>query len=82
MNTEYKTNRHSCYSLEYHLVVVTKYRHSVIVTELKERLLALSKEVIEDFWKCKITAINTDKDHIHIMFEAPPQVQLSKLINN
>ena len=41
MNTEYKTNRHSCYSLEYHLVVVTKYRHSVIVTELKERLLAL-----------------------------------------
>ena len=82
MNTEYKTNRHSCYSLEYHLVVVTKYRHPVIVTELKDRLLALSKEVIEDFWNCKITAINTDKDHIHIMFEAPPQVQLSKLINN
>ena len=25
---------------------------------------------------------HTDKDHIHIMFEAPPQVQLSKLINN
>lgn len=23
----YRTNRHSCYLLEYHLVVVTKYRH-------------------------------------------------------
>lgn len=26
----YRTNRHSCYDLEYHLVVVTKYRHPVI----------------------------------------------------
>ena len=26
--------------------------------------------------------MNSDTDHIHIMFEAPPQVQLSKLINN
>ena len=25
-NTEYRRNRHSCYLLEYHLVVVTKYR--------------------------------------------------------
>lgn len=81
-NSGYRTNRHSCYSLEYHLVVVTKYRHPVLVGGLKDRLLELSKEVMEDSWKCWIRAINTDKDHVHIMFEAPPQVQLSKLINN
>lgn len=81
-NDEYKTNRHSCYSLEYHLVVVTKYRHPVLVDGVKDRLMELSKEILEDAWKCKITAINTDKDHVHIMFEAPPQVQLSRLINN
>ena len=79
---EYHTNRHSCYLLEYHLVVVTKYRHPVIFGELKERLLEISYEVIENYWNCKISEINTDKDHIHIMFEAPPQVQLSKLANN
>ena len=79
---DYHTNRHSCYLLEYHLVVVTKYRHPVISGKLKERLLEISYEIIENHWNCKISEINTDKDHIHIMFEAPPQVQLSKLANN
>lgn len=81
-NTEYRKNRHSCYLLEYHLVVVTKYRHPVITGALKDRLIELSEQVINDYWKCRISAINTDADHIHILFEAPPQVQPSKLINN
>lgn len=78
----YRTNRHSCYLLEYHLVVVTKYRHPVLTGKLKDRLLELSFNVIEDYWKCRVLEINTDKDHIHILFESKPQVQLSKLVNN
>ena len=81
-NIDYRRNRHSCYLLEYHLVVVTKYRHPVITGQIKTRLIELSKQIIEEYWECKISAINTDKDHIHIMFEAKPQIQLSKLINN
>ena len=38
----YKKNRHSCYDLSYHLIVVTKYRHPVIVGEIKDRLIELS----------------------------------------
>lgn len=45
----YRTNRHSCYLLEYHLVVVTKYRHPVLTGKLKDRLLELSFNVIEDY---------------------------------
>lgn len=78
----YRTNRRSCYLLEYHLVVVTKYRHPVLTGKLKDRLLELSFNVIEDYWKCRILEISTDKDHIHILFESKPQVQLSKLVNN
>lgn len=78
----YRTNRHSCYLLEYHLVVVTKYRHPVLTGKLKDRLLELSFNVIEDYWKCRILEISTDNDHIHILFESKPQVQLSKLVNN
>lgn len=81
-NTVYRKNRHSCYMLEYHLVVITKYRHPVITGELKTRLLELSKFILEECWGCTISTISTDVDHIHILFEAPPQVQLSKLINN
>lgn len=82
-NVEYTKNRHSCYYLKYHLVVVTKYRHPVFENEaLKQSLLDLTKRIFESDWNCSIDAINTDNDHIHILFSAPPQVQLSKLINN
>ena len=79
---EYSKNRHAVYKLQYHLVVVTKYRHSVIEEQLKDRLIDISYDIIENRWKSEIIEINTDKDHIHIMFETSPQTQLSKLINN
>ena len=80
-NSLYRTNRHSCYLLEYHLVVVTKYRHPVLKGAIKVYLLDQTKTIF-DSWHCTIKAVNTDLDHIHILFEAPPQVQLSKLANN
>ena len=76
------TNRHSVYFLQYHLVVVTKYRHPVLFGELKDRLLTISRNVIEGDWNCRIIEMNTDIDHIHVLFEAPPQVQPSKLVNS
>ena len=78
----YYTNRHAVYLLQYHLVVVTKYRHKVINNDLKNRLIEISYSIIESDWKSKIISINTDEDHIHILFETSPQTQLSKLINN
>ena len=80
-NSLYRKNRHSCYLLEYHLVVVTKYRHPVLKGAIKVYLLDQTKTIF-DSWHCTIKAVNTDLDHIHILFEAPPQVQLSKLANN
>ena len=78
----YYTNRHAVYLLQYHLVVVTKYRYKVINSELKDRLIEISYSIIENDWKSKIISINTDEDHVHILFETSPQTQLSKLINN
>ena len=79
---KYRKNRHAVYLLQYHLVVVTKYRHPVIDGNIKNRLISLSYEIIEGHWKGEILEINTDHDHIHIQFEISPQTQLSKLINN
>ena len=76
-NTEYYSNRHSCFLLQYHLVVVTKYRHPVLVVALKDRLLEITENLITEKWKCNIIAANTGKDPIQILFEATPQTQLS-----
>ena len=77
-----RSNRHSIYDLEYHLVVVTKYRRPVLTPEIAVRLLEISRELLDEKWPCKVSEINTSADHVHILFEAPPQVQLSKLVNN
>ena len=78
----YRKNRHSCYMLEYHFIAVTKYRHPVLTGALDARLRELTETIFCENWKCTIEELNTDRDHIHIVFEAMPQVQLSKLINN
>ena len=85
MGTEhniYKKNRHSCYLLKYHLVVVTKYRHPVLTEEISSRLYEITRNIFCGSWGCTVISAKTDGDHIHILFEAPPQVQLSGLINN
>ena len=78
----YNTNRHACYLLQYHLVVVTKYRHKVITDDIEEDLIKIAKNIFEEKQNCKIINIKGNEDHIHILFEAMPQTQLSSLINN
>ena len=75
-------NLHAVFDLEYHLVIVTKYRHPVLTDEVKESLLRHTYRLFENNFDCKVFEINTDKDHIHILFSAKPQVQLSKLVNS
>ena len=67
---------HSVYSLQYHLILVVKYRKRVLHNEVSSRL----KEVICSLLK-NIIELETDMDHIHILFSIPPTIQLSKLIN-
>lgn len=81
-NEEYHKNRHAVYRLQYHLVVCTKYRHPVLVDFVRDRLIEVSRDIIENRWKSEILEIETDSDHVHILFETSPQTQLSKLINN
>ena len=44
--TNYYANRHSCFLLQYHLVVVTKYRKPVLGSPVKEALIELSKNLL------------------------------------
>ena len=74
-------NQHAVFDLEYYLVIVTKYRHPVLTEEVKKRLISHTYRLFESNFECQVLEINTDKDHIHILFRAKPQVQLSKLVN-
>ena len=82
MNKDYNVNRHSCYKLTYHLVVVTKYRNKVINKEISNRLKEITLDVMQSSFKCDVIGFNCESDHMHILFEAPPQVQISKIVNS
>lgn len=75
-------NRHSVFKLQYHLILVTKYRHKCINTPILERLKTIAKELFQEKWSCTIVEIEGENDHLHILFETQPQIQLSKLINS
>ena len=77
---QYYVNRHSCFLLQYHLVLVTKYRKSAITGELREFLLDYTKNYFAE-QDCVIMEINACDDHIHILFEAPPQINLANFVN-
>ncbi|MCQ2502003.1 MAG: IS200/IS605 family transposase, partial [Lachnospiraceae bacterium] len=66
--------------LYYHLIMVVKYRRKVIDDDIslqaKEMFVKIGEKygIIMEEW-------NHDIDHVHVMFRAKPQTELSKFIN-
>ena len=77
---DYYVNQHSCFLLQYHLVLVTKFRHPVVDGELKTALIEYTNSYFKER-NCNILAINSDKDHLHIVFETYPNFNLANFIN-
>ena len=77
---ELKKNRHSVYNLNYHLVVVTKYRHKCINQEIMNEIEVISKRLVNEVGGTVIE-FNGEHDHIHMLFDIPPQITPSKLVN-
>ncbi|ACQ51306.1 IS200/IS605 family transposase (plasmid) [Clostridium botulinum] len=74
------SNNHSVFKLNYHLVLVIKYRRSVIDNDISNRL----KEIfmyISPKYNIVLVEWNHDKNHVHVLFSAHPNSELSKFIN-
>ena len=72
---------HCVFSLQFHLVIVTKYRRKAITKEMLEWLRVIFRETLEK-WSCELIEFNGEADHVQLLIQTNPTVQLSKLINN
>ena len=72
-------NRHSVYKLNYHVVLVTKYRHKCITPDIFDCMKKQIDRVIGE-WGGSLDEINHDLDHIHMLISLPPQQAPSKAI--
>jgi len=73
-------NNHSVFLLYYHLVLVIKYRRQVLDDDTSNR----AKEIFEYIapkYNILLQEWNHDKDHVHILFKAHPNTEISKFIN-
>jgi putative transposase len=73
-------NNHSVFSLNYHLILVVKYRRKAIDDTISLRLREIF-EYIGYTYNIHVIEWNHDQDHIHVLFKAEPNSQLSKFIN-
>ncbi|MDJ0715581.1 MAG: IS200/IS605 family transposase [Prochloraceae cyanobacterium] len=76
-----KTRSNSAFRLIYHLVLVTKFRRKSLTAEVLDRMQEIIKQLLFK-WECDLIEFGGESDHVHVLFETHPSVDLSKLVNN
>jgi putative transposase len=78
---DYRRGRTCVTALHVHLVFVTKYRRGVFTAAHIDHLGRTFRQVCADFGSVLVEC-NGEDDHVHLLIEYPPTVELSRLINS
>ena len=81
IETEIRKGRHCVFAIHAHLVFVTKYRKRVFTSESLDILKEVMQKVCDDFG-VELAAFEGENNHVHLLVNYPPQIQLSKLVNS
>ena len=74
------SNNHSVFALHYHLVMCIKYRRKVINDSISDRLKDILADIAPNYG-VELIEWNHDIDHVHLLFKAKPNTEISKLLN-
>ena len=77
---ELRTNFHSVFRLNYHLIMCIKYRRKVINDAIGESLRAIFERISPNY-NIELKEWEHDKDHVHCLIEGHPNTEMSKFIN-
>ena len=78
---ELKRNSNAVYLLNYHIILVVKYRKKVFISDdIVERTKELMRKISSEN---DVEVVNQEcgDDHIHLMISAKPTLQLTKYVN-
>ena len=67
--------------LKAHLVLTTKYRKDLFTKEMLDRLHEVFEDLLEK-WECRVIEFNGEGNHVHLLFQYHPGIELSKLVNS
>lgn len=78
---EYRSGRHCVFLIHAHLVFTPKYRRHVFKGPHIAALKTIFEKVCADFG-AELSEVGGEHDHIHLLVNYPPSVELSKLVNS
>lgn len=78
---ELKQLYHCTFNLNYHLVIVTKYRRKCITSVMLDRLKIIC-DTLTKKWECELLEFNGKADHLHLLLSLNPKVTPSIFVNN
>ena len=81
MKTDFVSSGRAVSDLKAHLVLTTKYRRNVLTGEMLSRLGDIMADLCQK-WNCKLIEFNGEENHIHLLFQYLPQMELPKFIGN
>jgi len=81
MSKGFKTKNHAAFRLQYHVVFVIKYRHQCLNGEMLSRLESIFRDVLRK-WDVDLLEFSGESDHVHLLIDAHPSLELSRLIGN
>ncbi|WP_248885844.1 IS200/IS605 family transposase [Acidithiobacillus acidisediminis] len=82
MTTQTLSTLHHCvYNLNYHLVLVTKYRRRCMTGPMLDRLEVICRNTAVK-WECAVLEFNGEADHVHLLLALTPKVLPSAFVNN
>ena len=77
----YKSNKNVVYSCKYHVVWCPKYRRSVLVDGIDERLKTILYETVAET-NAEILELEIMPDHVHVLLDVDPQYGINKLVRH
>ena len=78
---QHKSSSHAVYSIKLHVVFVTKYRRKTLTPELLEYLREAFGEILAA-WRCSLLEFGGEADHVHLLADIHPALDISVLVNN
>lgn len=80
-NIVLKSHFHCVYNLNYHLVLVTKFRRKCFTKTMLERLKQIFMDLCQK-WDIELKEFEGEADHVHLLLSLHPNIMPSRLVNN
>lgn len=81
MEQNNKSSSHAVFNIKLHIVLVTKYRRRILTPELLDYLRECFADCLAA-WRCKLLEFGGEPDHVHLLLDIHPALEISTLINN